>query len=448
MKTTFLLSLLLLLFSCSDDKGRKSDVSVIFTCDTQGRIEPCGCFTGQYGGLSRISTFIKDFDSDIIVRVDAGDSAPGNQDYDLIQYKYVLQAFTKMKFDALNCGLREASIDCESLKKFAQRENQTPLISANLLKENDEPVFKPFIKFERDGKQIAIIGVLDENLPGEALGKGLKVENMENAITRHLSEIKEADFLILLAFTNEKRLRSLASKFFEFDLILGGKVRQPSQHILRENRSTILFTTNQAKNVGFVQGELKNKIFTAKNFDIPLLFEKVKEDPEILSFTKIYRDEVAQTKLNVDSPGDGDENLISAVKPLATYVGTETCASCHPQSHKTWANSSHAKAFETLNLKESQSDPKCIKCHTVGFGEESGYKRIFKNAKLTNVGCENCHGPGSEHVRQRTSGLKNLFTYRPVGEGDCRSCHYGEFSRPFNWEHMWPIIKHGKEGQQ
>ena len=442
-----ILTLFFILLSCSEKLDKKAAVSVIFTCDTQGRLEPCGCFSGQYGGLSRISTFIKEFKNDIIVRVDAGDSAPGNQDYDLIQYKYVLEAFDKMNFDALNCGVREASIDYANLKKFSQEDKPSLLISANLLNMNNEPVFKPYKKFKRDGKIIAVIGVLDENLPGETLGKGLRVENMENAITRYLSDLKDSDFIILLAFTDEKKLKQLAGKFFEFDLILGGKVRQPSQHILRENRSTILFTTNQAKNVGFVQGELQNKIFTAKSFDIPLLFEKVKEDPEILEFTKVYRDEVAKTKLQVDSPREGNENLIANVKPLATYVGTETCSGCHPQSHKIWADSAHAKAFETLNLKNSQSDPKCIKCHTVGFGEESGYKRSFSNTKLTNVGCENCHGPGSEHVRQRTSGLKNLFTYRPVGEGDCKSCHYGEFSRPFNWEHMWPAIKHGKEGQ-
>jgi hypothetical protein len=24
-------------------------------------------------------------------------------------------------------------------------------------------------------------------------------------------------------------------------------------------------------------------------------------------------------------------------------------------------------------------------------------------------------------------------------------CHYGEFSRPFDWNEQWPLIKHGKE---
>ena len=63
----------------------------------------------------------------------------------------------------------------------------------------------------------------------------------------------------------------------------------------------------------------------------------------------------------------------------------------------------------------------------------------------TDVGCESCHGPGSEHVAQRHSGEKVLFKFRPLGEADCTTCHHGEFSRPFKWEYFWPAIKHGKE---
>ena len=448
MKTIVLTVLLILLFSCSDQSAKKENVTVIFTCDTQGRLEPCGCFSGQYGGLSRISTFIKELKNDITVRVDAGDSSPGSEDYNLIQYKYVIQAFEKMNFDALNCGVREASISLSELNELKNAKNRPEIISANLLTSDGKQVFPPFIQFKRGSKNIAVLGVLDENLPGESLGQGLKVDNMETAIGRQLEKIKDADFKILLAFADENKLKELAQKFFEFDLILGGKVRQPSMNMIRENKSTVLFTTNQAKNVGFVQGSLVNKTFTPEKYDIPLLFEKVPEDPEILAYTKLYRKEVKESKLDIDSPGKNDEEIIGDVKPLATYVGSNTCAACHPSSHKVWSDSAHAKAFETLKIKESSSDPKCIKCHTVGFGEESGYQRKFEDTRMVNVGCESCHGPGSEHVRQRSSNLKALFNYRPVGEGDCKSCHYGEFSRPFNWEKMWPLIIHGKEVRQ
>jgi hypothetical protein len=61
------------------------------------------------------------------------------------------------------------------------------------------------------------------------------------------------------------------------------------------------------------------------------------------------------------------------------------------------------------------------------------------------VGCESCHGPGSLHVRQKGGDATVNFTFRPLGAGDCIRCHYGEFSRPFAWDQMWSIVKHGKE---
>ncbi len=241
-------------------------------------------------------------------------------------------------------------------------------------------------------------------------------------------------------------MKQLAGRFFEFDLILGGKTTQPSQKIIKENRSHILYTTNQGKNIGYVEGILKSTGIHEVSYDIPLLQENIPENKEILQLAVDYRKEIRQTKLKSDSPDTNSDELIPGVTPQASYVGSNTCASCHQTSHKQWLGTSHAKAFDALKKRDSDADPKCIKCHSVGFGEPSGYLRKFKETQLVNVGCESCHGPGSEHVRQRTSGTKALFKYRPLGEGDCRQCHFGEFSRPFNWDAMWPIIRHGKEG--
>ena len=87
----------------------------------------------------------------------------------------------------------------------------------------------------------------------------------------------------------------------------------------------------------------------------------------------------------------------------------------------------------------------CIGCHTVGFGEPSGYRRAYGEDKLTDVGCESCHGPGSEHVSHWRAGKQPPFKFRPLGAGDCIQCHYGEFSRPFDWDTFWPSVKHGKK---
>jgi hypothetical protein len=158
-----------------------------------------------------------------------------------------------------------------------------------------------------------------------------------------------------------------------------------------------------------------------------------------------YRDEVRHTRLAVDDPAHLAADRIPGVRAAAEYVGSDRCLSCHPSAAAVWAQSHHASAFNSLVGREADADPKCVGCHTVGFGSPSGYRREFGDRQFVHVGCESCHGPGSLHVRRYDGEPTLEFTYRPLGEGDCRQCHYGEFSRPFDWDTLWPRIEHGKE---
>ena len=52
-----------------------------------------------------------------------------------------------------------------------------------------------------------------------------------------------------------------------------------------------------------------------------------------------------------------------------------------------WKKDPHAKAFALLTAKY-ESDTKCLKCHTTGYGEATGYKDAKSDASLRDVGCE------------------------------------------------------------
>src|SRR5512133_1787626 len=88
-------------------------LELYFTCDTRGRLEPCGCFTGQFGGLTRLKTVLDEAASGDALRVDVGDAIGGSEDYDIIQYSYMLRAFQALKYDALNIGAREAALTAD-----------------------------------------------------------------------------------------------------------------------------------------------------------------------------------------------------------------------------------------------------------------------------------------------------------------------------------------------
>lgn len=157
-----------------------------------------------------------------------------------------------------------------------------------------------------------------------------------------------------------------------------------------------------------------------------------------------YREETRRTPLAIDDPNVADPNAIPGVAMTATYVGSTACKDCHAKDYEIWQKSGHGHAFQTLQKSGADADPHCISCHTVGFGKPGGYRRPMGSSSLTDVGCESCHGPGSEHVAKYRDGKPTNFRFRPVGPGDCTSCHYGEFSRPFEWDKFWPNVAHGK----
>src|ERR1700677_1541224 len=137
------------------------ELPVYFTCDTHGRLEPCGCFSGQFGGLTRLKTVLDAEAPAGALRVDVGDAAGGREDFDLIEYGYMLRAFAAMNYDALNMGGREAQFTAAQLRGL-KTTSPTPIISANLLDAGThQPIFDSYRIIQRGAFRVAIIGVLD-----------------------------------------------------------------------------------------------------------------------------------------------------------------------------------------------------------------------------------------------------------------------------------------------
>lgn len=131
----------------------------------------------------------------------------------------------------------------------------------------------------------------------------------------------------------------------------------------------------------------------------------------------------------------------------ATYVGSATCATCHAAEHEIWQGTKHAHAWQTLETAAADPDrygwpvtryPECVSCHTVGYGEVSGFVSPETTPKFKDVGCESCHGPASQHVA-------NPALHKPL-RGDsltCTQCHNYEQSPDFDYNVAWKKIAHG-----
>ncbi|MDD3684667.1 cytochrome c family protein [Desulfovibrio desulfuricans] len=123
-----------------------------------------------------------------------------------------------------------------------------------------------------------------------------------------------------------------------------------------------------------------------------------------------------------------------------TYIGSKNCAPCHEEQYNSFikhskkAHSWNSVAIMKPKLKEHELQ-KCYECHTTGYNK-GGFKSIETTPELADVGCETCHGPGSEHAENQDP---QSISRKPAVE-TCTACHNPERIQDFKFK---PLIFSG-----
>ena len=144
------------------------------------------------------------------------------------------------------------------------------------------------------------------------------------------------------------------------------------------------------------------------------------------------------------------------------YEGVKVCGICHKTAKageqlKHWEGSKHAQAFKTLQTEEAKKyspdmdatkNPKCLKCHTTGYGEDA---KMF-GAKFNiedGVQCEACHGPGSGYksmkiMKDKAAAIKAGLASHDKKSDYCVGCHNSESPtfKGFDFDKMFAKIAH------
>jgi hypothetical protein len=147
----------------------------------------------------------------------------------------------------------------------------------------------------------------------------------------------------------------------------------------------------------------------------------------------------------------------------ATYVGSAKCQRCHKPAFQVWTNTPHAHAYDDLVNKPKRPslrefDGECVVCHVTGFGVKTGFTNANATAHLKQVGCESCHGPGSDHIQNKNNkeirALMNPWRAKPnetPGElkertnridQTCQKCHDTDNDVTWDFVKKWPRIVH------
>jgi hypothetical protein len=144
--------------------------------------------------------------------------------------------------------------------------------------------------------------------------------------------------------------------------------------------------------------------------------------------------------------------LDDAPPPTARYVGTDACAACHAPALAMWKTTKHAHALATLEQAHRARSPECVPCHVTGYLLPGGPKDIAAATRhFADVGCEACHGPGSNHVEAaralaagaspEAAATARSAISRPVPPSVCLGCHTpDQTNQGFDYKAFLPAV--------
>lgn len=136
-----------------------------------------------------------------------------------------------------------------------------------------------------------------------------------------------------------------------------------------------------------------------------------------------------------------------------SYAGPGACSGCHGAIYTPWSQTAHGSAISAIlkpdgSFTSSHANPSCLLCHTVGYGQPTGYVYDTNNlaanytSPLANVGCEDCHGPASWHKNSDHDLIRPAVSLDPTICGSCHQGHNPQYPEYATSAHAEPTTSH------
>ncbi len=443
---------------------------VLFVTGRQdGYIEPCGCtgLANQKGGLVRRYTLKKQLIERgwDVVPVDVGNQVRRFGRQPEIKFQWTIDAMRQIGYRAIAFGpddLRLYVAEVARLTASEDEDNPSEFVCANAAVIARE-LTPQFHVIEANGKKIGVTAVLSAEHQDKIAGDEIVKHPAEGALSETWAELEKesCDLYVLLAHASIDDSKQLAQKFPKFDVVVtAGGAGEPTYEAEKiPNTDAILVQVGtKGTHVGVV-GVFDDEEKPLRYQRVPL-DDRFPDSKEMLAILAGYQEELKTAGL---------EGL--GLKPLPhpsgrTFVGSEACEDCHEEEYEIWEDTPHAEALDSLVHPGERSeiprhlDPECISCHVTGWSPQSylpyksGYLGLDETPAMQNVGCENCHGPGSAHVDAEVDGedddlmekLREDMKLGEQAEKKCMECHDLDNSPDFHvegaFEKYWEKVEH------
>ena len=418
---------------------KNNTLTLIYTGNLDGELEPCGCsLEGDFGGIRRQATMIDRLrkKKPQLFLISSGGFLRSESVHDHLTGEYILKGVKALKYDAIGVQWADLAYGMDFVKG-----NDLPWVASNWR----DTTFKTERRITHSGRTIAFFSWID---PRESPQRQMQAsheitaENDDSApLLQSLQKAKQEGATTVLATT--LKLDEVKERFSleHIDILLVRSAYEKYAEPKKEGNTLVL----QPGSRGMRMAELD--VVLAANGIIKSWRHRIiplsKTIPDAKRLTAWYKEYNTRVK---DDYEKGVQLAKAAQSGTSPYAGAQVCQSCHVAEHKTWQGSRHGHAYDTLRRVNKAFDPNCIVCHTVGFNKPGGFIDDNTTPQLSNVQCESCHGAGQAHATSGgTQPVENIDWPR---EKMCGQCHTQAHSPSFNVDVYWPKILHQRKVRQ
>lgn len=409
-----------------------------------GRLEPCGCASGQLGGLARRVFNLKS-NKNYDLLIEGGNIVKGGTVLDVQKFSTTLMILDMADYQAIGIGPTDLELPLNDLVDFFSVSRSAP-ITSDLKPLLPIPEWKAtaFREFTAADTKVRVAS-LTMSKPAGKTADAFALIPPKEAWTNAMAGCAQSTLRIAIVHAKPESMATIANLSPRPDLLIGitESVNEPLNNpdpvdgvpiVYPGIRGRMLLDVTLAR----IDGEPRLTRYRVVHLKGSETLKGAMEDKDTRAMILAHRHDVKDLGIREAMARQ------KKTKDDRKYVGSEVCGDCHEESYEIWEKSKHSKAWETLEKAEGKRYPwpithypDCISCHTDGYGYESGFINPEKTPELGGVGCESCHGPGSVHIEEETP--ESIIRSEP---GDCLRCHDFEQTPNFNWKKMWKHIEH------
>ncbi|QDS86343.1 Cytochrome c-554 precursor [Rosistilla ulvae] len=453
----------------------KPSTVMLFTGEQHGYIEPCGCtgLENQKGGLARRHSLIKEIETLgwNVVPMDAGNQVRRYGQQAGIKFQTTIASLRTLGYRAIGFGPDDLRLDVGLLLSEAASDPDSALqfVSANVTLLDPELLPSTRV-IQSGGRRIGVTSILDPKTIGQPLGDEIVVDPVAPAIKASIAAMakENCDYKVLLYYGGnnaEEDINALGAQLDGIDLVvIANEFGEPTykpQTVENAASTHMILTGHKAMYACLVA--LYDDGSPSRYARIPLT-AALKDSPAMLQSLAVYQDHLK----NLGLSGLGLNPIPHASG--SKFVGSEKCGECHTTAMEIWEGTPHAHATESIVRPPNDRgdiarhfDPECLSCHVTGWNPQgyypylSGYLSLDSTPQMVANGCENCHGPGSQHVAAEEGDIaasdELLEKLRdamrlPLDQAreKCMECHDLDNSPDFHkegaFEKYWEQVKH------